>query len=56
MTAQLAYACIIILLVWTSINYALPLAQAIVELLNELEKYAIVRKDVDTPTPAKETR
>lgn len=50
MTPQIAYLLIVFLLVWTSINYALPLAQAIVELLNELEKYAIVRKDVDTPT------
>lgn len=49
MTPQIAYALVVFLLVWTSINYSLPLVQAIVELLKEIEKYTIVRKD--TPTP-----
>ncbi len=49
MTPQIAYLLIIFLLVWTSINYSLPLVRAIVELLKELEKYTVVRKDAPTP-------
>lgn len=50
MTPQIAYALIVFLLIWTSINYSLPLCRAIVELLQELEKYQVVRKDTPTPT------
>lgn len=49
MTPQIAYALVVFLLIWVSITYSLPLAQSIVELLRELEKYAIVRKDTSLP-------
>lgn len=56
MTPQIAYALVVFLLIWVSITYSLPLAQSIVELLRELEKYAIVRKDTSLPVKELEWR